>query len=42
LGLGMDADLLILDQTKRISHVMAKGHWHVFENKLVKKGTFED
>lgn len=42
LDLGMDADLLILDQTKRISHVMAKGQWHVFENKLVKKGTFED
>lgn len=42
LDLGMDADLLILDHTKRISHVMARGQWHVFENKLVKKGTFED
>lgn len=42
LALGMDADMLILNKRNRISHVMASGQWHVFEGKLVKKGTFED
>ncbi|GAA0855056.1 beta-aspartyl-peptidase [Aliiglaciecola litoralis] len=39
---GFDADLVILDDSQRISHVMAKGVWHVFDKSLVKKGTFED
>lgn len=39
---GMDADLVILDQTQRISHVMAQGVWHVYDNSIIKKGTFED
>lgn len=39
---GCDADLLILDPKKRIKHVMAQGQWHVFEQKIIKKGSFED
>lgn len=42
LAVGMDADLLILDTGQRISHVMANGVWHIYDNKLIKKGTFED
>lgn len=39
---GYDADVVILDSKQKISHVMAKGVWHVFENSIIKKGTFED
>lgn len=39
---GMDADLLILNSENRLSHVMAGGAWHMFEEKMIKKGTFED
>lgn len=39
---GMDADIVILNNDRRISHVMASGRWHMFEEKLIKKGTFED
>jgi beta-aspartyl-dipeptidase (metallo-type) len=39
---GFDADLVILGDSQRISHVMAKGVWHWFDSSLVKKGTFED
>jgi beta-aspartyl-dipeptidase (metallo-type) len=39
---GCDADLLILDPKKRIKHVMAQGQWHVFDKKIIKKGSFED
>ena len=39
---GADADLLILDSDNRIDHVMAQGHWHVFEKQIIKKGSFEN
>lgn len=39
---GFDADLVILDDSSRISHVMALGAWHIFDKTFVKKGTFED
>ncbi|MFA3790923.1 beta-aspartyl-peptidase [Aliiglaciecola sp. SL4] len=39
---GFDADLVILDDSSRISHVMALGVWHIFDKSFVKKGTFED
>lgn len=42
LGLGYDADLLLLDPKKRITHVMAQGQWHVFDRSIVKKGSFEE
>lgn len=39
---GLDADIVILNNENRISHVMAQGEWHMFEEEIVKKGTFED
>ena len=42
LSLGYDADLILLDSKKRISHVMAQGQWHVFDGCIVKKGSFEE
>lgn len=42
IALGMDADLIVLDSQNRISHVMAMGVWHIFDKKVVKKGTFEE
>ena len=41
LSIGNDADLLILDSSNKISHVMAHGQWHIFEQNIVKKGSFE-
>lgn len=38
---GCDADLLVLSQSNRIEHVMAQGQWHVFKQKIIKKGLFE-
>ena len=42
IALGMDADLIVLDKQNRISHVMAKGVWHIYNTEVVKKGTFEE
>ena len=42
LGLGYDADLLLLDPKNRITHVMAQGQWHVFDRSIVRKGSFEE
>ncbi|WP_166425259.1 beta-aspartyl-peptidase [Paraglaciecola sp. 20A4] len=42
LTLGCDADLLILDPKMRIKHVMAQGQWHVFDQQIIKKGSFEE
>ena len=42
IALGMDADLIVLDKQNRISHVMAKGVWHIYNKDVVKKGTFEE
>lgn len=39
---GFDADLVILDNNQKVSHVMARGIWHVFEHSIIKKGTFEE
>lgn len=42
LSLGADADLIVLNKKHRIQHVMAQGHWHVFDQQIIKKGTFEN
>ncbi|WP_086934143.1 beta-aspartyl-peptidase [Agarilytica rhodophyticola] len=42
LEVGRDADLIVLNQQQRICHVMANGNWHIYNNSLIKKGTFED
>ena len=42
LALGLDADLLVLDDNNRINHVMANGLWHVFDKQIIKKGSFEN
>ena len=42
LTVGADADLLMLDGKLRIDHVMAKGQWHVYAKKIIKKGSFEN
>lgn len=41
LAVGCDADLLVLDDAKRINHVMAQGHWHVYDKQIKRKGSFE-
>lgn len=38
---GGDADLLVLDESQRINHVMAQGQWHVLDKQIIKKGSFE-
>ncbi len=38
---GMDADLVVLDESHRPSSVMARGAWHLLNNKILIKGTFE-
>ncbi len=38
---GMDADLLVLDDSHKPSSVMARGVWHLLNNKILIKGTFE-
>jgi beta-aspartyl-dipeptidase (metallo-type) len=42
LSIGADADLVVLNKNKRIEHVMALGQWHVFNQEIIKKGTFEN
>jgi beta-aspartyl-dipeptidase (metallo-type) len=42
LSVGMDADLLVLDDKQRINNVMAQGKWHVFDKQVIRKGTFEN
>jgi beta-aspartyl-dipeptidase (metallo-type) len=42
IALGMDADLIVLDEKSRISHVMANGVWHIYNKEVIKKGTFEE
>lgn len=41
IEIGADADILILDENKRIEHVMAMGQWHVKQKQQLLKGTFE-
>ncbi len=38
---GMDADLVVLDDSHRPSSVMALGAWHLLNSKVLIKGTFE-
>lgn len=42
LSVGADADLIVLDSNNKLDHVMALGHWHVYNKQIVKKGTFEN
>ncbi|WP_395345612.1 beta-aspartyl-peptidase [Ningiella sp. W23] len=37
----LDADLIVLDDNKRIRSVMLQGRWHVFDGEQKIKGTFE-
>lgn len=39
---GLDADLVVLDQSNKVSHVMARGNWHVREYEPVILGTYEN
>tara|TARA_R110000868_G_scaffold11516_3_gene56312 strand:- start:13003 stop:14169 length:1167 start_codon:yes stop_codon:yes gene_type:complete len=39
---GRDADLVVLDEALRISHVMAMGRWHVQDGRAVILGTYEN
>lgn len=41
IRVGADADLIGFDQQFRVNHVMAMGRWHVFNQELKLKGTFE-
>ncbi len=42
IEVGMDADLVVLDETHRVRDVMALGQWHVREGQLIRQGTFEN
>jgi beta-aspartyl-dipeptidase (metallo-type) len=41
LGIGADADLVVLDGRGGAAEVMARGRWHVREGRAVARGTFE-
>jgi beta-aspartyl-dipeptidase (metallo-type) len=41
LGIGADADLVVLDERGGAAEVMARGRWHVREDRAVVRGTFE-
>ncbi len=41
LAVGMDADLVVLDERHRVRDVMARGVWHVAAGTLRRFGTFE-
>lgn len=41
LNIGANADLLVLNENKRIQHVMVLGKWHVVDGQQAIKGTFE-
>ena len=42
IGVGMDADLLVLDQQHHIDSVMANGRWHLSRGKTLVQGLFEE
>lgn len=42
IGLGMDADLVVLDDANGIDGVMARGAWHRFGGDTVVRGLFEE
>jgi beta-aspartyl-dipeptidase (metallo-type) len=41
LGVGRDADLLVLDEDLGIRHVMARGKWNIRDGQVVRRGTYE-
>lgn len=38
---GLEADLVVLDESDKIASVMAKGQWMMLDNEIKVKGTFE-
>lgn len=42
IGQGFDADLVVLDQSNRIDHVMARGIWHLKDGQQLLSGLFEE
>lgn len=42
LGVGMDADLVVLDGETRVRDVMARGQWHIRKGEVMRRGTYED
>jgi beta-aspartyl-dipeptidase (metallo-type) len=41
IGIGADADLVVLDEEAGVEDVMARGRWHVLSGSQVIRGTFE-
>ncbi|MDA5093698.1 beta-aspartyl-peptidase [Aliiroseovarius sp. KMU-50] len=41
LKVGMDADLVVLDENLAVRHVMAGGEWHVREGQVARRGMYE-
>ncbi|CUH48742.1 Isoaspartyl dipeptidase [Ruegeria atlantica] len=41
LKVGMDADLVVLDENTGVRHVMARGEWHVRDGQIVRRGMYE-
>lgn len=41
IGVGADADVVLLDDAHRVTDVMARGGWHVRQSQVVRRGVFE-
>lgn len=41
IGVGADADLVVLDDAHRVTDVMARGAWHMRQSQMVRRGVFE-
>ena len=41
LNVGMDADLVVLDENTAVRHVMARGEWHVRDGQIARRGMYE-
>jgi beta-aspartyl-dipeptidase (metallo-type) len=42
IGVGLDADLLLLDANNKLTDVMARGSWHIRDSKTLRFGMFEE
>ncbi len=41
LNVGMDADLVVLDENTAVRHLMAWGEWHVRDGQMARRGMYE-
>jgi beta-aspartyl-dipeptidase (metallo-type) len=41
IALGLDADMIAVDDSLQVQHVMARGRWHVRDGQQVVLGSYE-